>query len=138
DARAVGLDAENGARLHRVAVQQDGAGTALAGVAADVGSGEAQVLAQDLDQETSRFDVERTAGAVHGQRDALCHGRDLLASEVRGARRLVASRAVRIVSLLPRDRNRALAFCRKCRSPGLLAGAPWCLTRECEALVEGV
>src|SRR6185436_8868587 len=129
DARSVGLDAENGARLHRVAVQQDGAGTALAGVAADVGSGEAQVLAQDLDQETSRLDVERTAGAVHGQRDALCHGRDLLASEVRVARRfLVASRAFRIVSLCPRDRNRAVGGGTKSRSPGLLAGAPWYVT----------
>ena len=37
---AVGLHGEDGAGLYRAAVQMDRAGAALAGVAADMGSGE--------------------------------------------------------------------------------------------------
>src|SRR5258708_5318426 len=39
--RAVGLDGEDGARLDGLAVDEDRAGAALAGVAADIGAGEA-------------------------------------------------------------------------------------------------
>ena len=38
--RAVGLHREHRAGLHGDAIQQDGAGAALAGVAADLGAGE--------------------------------------------------------------------------------------------------
>ena len=46
DRRAVGLDGEHRARLHRPAVEQHRARAAAARVAADVGAGEAEVLAQ--------------------------------------------------------------------------------------------
>ena len=44
--------------LHGLAVDVDGAGAALAGVAADVGAGQVEVLAEDLDEQPSRLDVE--------------------------------------------------------------------------------
>ena len=47
DVGAVGLAREHGAGLHRLAVDMDDAGAALAGVAADMGPGEAEVLAQE-------------------------------------------------------------------------------------------
>ena len=39
-------------------VDVDGAGAALAGVAADVRAGQVEVLAEGLDEEPSRLDVE--------------------------------------------------------------------------------
>ena len=48
DADAVGLDREHRAALHGVAVDVDGAGAALARVAADVGAGELEVLPDEL------------------------------------------------------------------------------------------
>ena len=44
------------------------AGAALAGVAADVRAGEAQVLAQELHQQRARIDLGADALAVHGHR----------------------------------------------------------------------
>ena len=45
DVGALGLHGEHVARLHGAAVQMDGAGAALRGVAADVGAGQAQLVA---------------------------------------------------------------------------------------------
>ena len=50
---------EHGAGLHRHAVDMDDAGAALRGVAADMGAGEAQVLAQELHQQRARIDIAR-------------------------------------------------------------------------------
>ena len=55
--RAVGLDREDRAGLRAAAVDEDGAGAALARVAADVRAGEAQVLAQEVDEQQARVDV---------------------------------------------------------------------------------
>jgi hypothetical protein len=49
-AGAVCLHRQHVAGLHRAAVQVDGAGAALGGVAAHVRAGEAQLLAQELDE----------------------------------------------------------------------------------------
>ena len=54
---AVGLHREHGAGLHRLAVQVDRAGPALAAVAADVRAGQAQRFAQIMDQQQARFDL---------------------------------------------------------------------------------
>src|SRR5262249_19105905 len=54
---AVGLDTEDGARLDRPPVEQHGAGAAVAGVAADVGPGEPEALAEQVDQQEPRLDV---------------------------------------------------------------------------------
>jgi hypothetical protein len=51
----------------------DGARTALAGVAADVGAGEIQVLTQGLDEEASGLDIELPLCSVDRERDVFTH-----------------------------------------------------------------
>jgi hypothetical protein len=51
----------------------DGAGAALAGIASDVRAGEVQVLAQGLDQQASRFDVELPLHSVDREGDVFTH-----------------------------------------------------------------
>ena len=53
---AVGLDREHGAGLDRLAVEVDGAGAAMAGLAADMRAGEVELLAQEMDQQGARLD----------------------------------------------------------------------------------
>ena len=62
-------DGEHRAGLHRAAVQMHDAGAALAGVAADMRAGEAQVLAQELHQQRARIDVGGDGLAVHRHAD---------------------------------------------------------------------
>ena len=69
DRGAVGLDREDRAGFRASAVDQDGAGAALTGVAPDVRAGQAQVLAQEVDQEQARIDVSLARFAVDGHRD---------------------------------------------------------------------
>ena len=83
DARAVGLDREHRAALDRLAVDRDGAGAALARVAADVGAGQLEVLAQELDEHPSRLDVPLPRLAIDGERDVLDHGWSLLPRDLR-------------------------------------------------------
>jgi hypothetical protein len=45
------------------------AGAALAGVAADMGSGEVEVIAQEMDQQSAVLDVDSNSLAVHCQFD---------------------------------------------------------------------
>jgi hypothetical protein len=45
---AVGLDGQHQAGAHGLAVEQDGAGTAHAVLAADVGAGEIEVVAEEV------------------------------------------------------------------------------------------
>ena len=68
---AVGLDGEDGARLHRLAVEEDGAGAARGRVAADHRARQPELLAQVVDEELSRLDLRRVALAVDRDRD-LC------------------------------------------------------------------
>ena len=51
DVGAVGLDGEHGARLDRLAADEDGAGPARRRVAADVGAGEPDHVAQVVDEQ---------------------------------------------------------------------------------------
>ena len=51
DARAVHLRRQHGAALGRIAVDMNDAGAALAGVAADMRAGQAEMLAQELHQQ---------------------------------------------------------------------------------------
>src|SRR3954471_9338829 len=69
DLVAVRLDGEQRARLHRLAVEMDGASTAGRRVAADVRAGEVQLLAQRVDEELPGLDLELSANAVDGDRD---------------------------------------------------------------------
>ena len=67
-----------------MAVDVDGAGAALAGVAADVGAGEVEILPEGLDEEASRLDVELPSRPVDRQLDVFAHGLNLLRHMVRG------------------------------------------------------
>ena len=58
---AVGLHREDRAGLRAAAVDEDGAGAALAGVAADVRAGQAQLLAQEVDEQHAGLDVRPCA-----------------------------------------------------------------------------
>src|SRR5215510_6699496 len=69
DVGALDLPGEDGTRLHRLAVHMHHAGAALRGVAAHMGAGEPQVLAQELDQQRARIDVTGDGLAVHRQSD---------------------------------------------------------------------
>jgi hypothetical protein len=69
DRQAIGLDREHRARLHRLTVDVDRAGAARRGVAADVGAREAEVLAHEMHQERTWFDVAGSFDAVDRHRD---------------------------------------------------------------------
>ena len=75
---AIGLDGQHRAGLDRPPVDVDGAGAALAGVAADVRPGQVEVLAQRLDQEASRLDVQLAGRPIDDERDVFAHGLNLL------------------------------------------------------------
>jgi hypothetical protein len=70
DLGAVGLDGEHAARLHGLAVELHGAGTAVAGVAPDGSADLAGSFSQVVDEEQPRFDLVLALLAVDGQGDA--------------------------------------------------------------------
>ncbi len=55
------------AALHRCAVDMHHAGAALAGVAANMGAGEAEMLAQQFGHQRGRFDIDGGRLAVQGE-----------------------------------------------------------------------
>ena len=57
---------EHRARLHRIAVHGDDARAAVAGVAAPVGPGQAQLVAEEMDQQHARFHLGAHCLAVDG------------------------------------------------------------------------
>src|SRR2546421_123199 len=69
DVRVRGLAGQYGAGFYRPAVDMDDAGAALAGVAADMGAGQVQMVAQEMDEKGPVFDLSRDGLAVHGQFD---------------------------------------------------------------------
>ena len=62
--RAFGLHREHQAGAHRLAVDQHGAGAADAVLAADMGAGEPQLVAQAIGQRQARLDVDADLLAV--------------------------------------------------------------------------
>jgi hypothetical protein len=70
---AVGHYRKRGAGLYGFAVEMHDAGAALRGVAADMGAGQPQVFAQELDSQGPGVDIGVNGGAVddHGN---LCSG----------------------------------------------------------------
>src|SRR5437763_4408040 len=64
---AVGLDGEQGARLHRVPVEVDRAGAAEGRVAADLRPGEPEVVAEEVDEQRPRLDLRLVPDAVDGE-----------------------------------------------------------------------
>ncbi len=69
DLAAAALDAQHQARQHRPAVQQHGAGAALAELAPVLGAAEIQVLTQHLEQRLVRVERDVVRFAVDGERD---------------------------------------------------------------------
>ena len=62
--RAFGLHREDEAGAHRLAVDQHGAGAADAVLAADVGAGQPQLVAQAVGERQARLDVDADLLAV--------------------------------------------------------------------------
>ena len=61
---AFGLHREDQAGAHRLAVDQHGAGAADAVLAADVGAGEAKLMAQAVGERQARLDIDADLLAV--------------------------------------------------------------------------
>src|SRR5262249_41862367 len=66
----VGLDAEQRARLDRLAVQQDRPCTARGRAATNIRPRQSEPLAQDVDQQLARLELQRVLAAVDRDRDA--------------------------------------------------------------------
>ena len=66
---AIGLYGKGQAGSHAVAVHQHRAGATDAVLAADMGSREIDILAEEVDQEKARLDLANMADAVDGYRD---------------------------------------------------------------------
>jgi len=69
--RAVRLDGQDRTRLHRAAVQVHRARAALGGVAADMHTGDAEILSQEVDQPPSGLDFGLPLLTVHGDGDLM-------------------------------------------------------------------
>src|ERR1700730_8284858 len=72
-ALALGLDCEHRAALDRLAIDQDGACAALAGVAADGRASQADDVAQVMHEQEARLDLMLLPVAVDGGRDLVLH-----------------------------------------------------------------
>ena len=66
---ALALDREAGTGEDRLAIDDDGAGTAVGGVADMLGAGEAQVVAERVEQGDPRLDLQGVVGPVDVQLD---------------------------------------------------------------------
>ena len=91
DLASVGRDREHQAGAHRPAVDQHRAGAAHAVLAADVGAGEAEVVAQRVGEQPPGRHAHRVRGAVDGQHDVV----PLLAHALAPSRADRTTRAVR-------------------------------------------
>src|SRR3954449_10885042 len=67
DLAAVGLDGEDGAALHGLAVEVDRARAAVRRVAAHMGAGEAETVANQVNEQQTRLDVELVPLPVDGE-----------------------------------------------------------------------
>jgi hypothetical protein len=63
------LPDHDGAGLHRATVDMDGAGAALAGVTADMRTGQSEMVAQQMDEKGAIFDIGGHRLAVYRQLD---------------------------------------------------------------------
>src|SRR5919198_870865 len=68
DLAVVGLDREQGARLHRAPVEVDRAGATEGRVAADLRPSEPEVVAEKVDEQRARLDLRLVPDAVDGER----------------------------------------------------------------------
>ena len=94
---AAGHRGQHRARLHRLVVQPHHAGAAVAGVAAPVRAGQAEVVAQEVHQQQAALDLAGDLLAVDGHRHL--HVRPLRRDAWRTARR--SARAGQLVGQVP-------------------------------------
>ena len=78
DVAALGIDGEDGAAVHSFAVDNHGAGSAGAAVADALGSRDAGVIAEGVEQGDAGFDGELGGFAVEAQGDGHCVGAGLV------------------------------------------------------------
>jgi hypothetical protein len=71
DGRSVGLNGEEKTGARRDAVDQDGAGSAHAMLAAHMRSRQTEVVSKEVAQQQTRLDITLIARAVHSHRDVL-------------------------------------------------------------------
>src|SRR3989442_7581435 len=69
DLPAVGLDREHRARFDGMAVQEDGARAAMARITTDVGSGEPEIVPNEIHEQYARLDRPRERPGIHRDRD---------------------------------------------------------------------
>src|SRR5262249_23921452 len=69
DAGSCGLSRKHGAGFDRPAIDMHDTGAALAGIAADIGAGQVQMIAQELDKKRAVLDIDRDRLAVHREFD---------------------------------------------------------------------
>jgi hypothetical protein len=82
--RALGLNREHQTRPHRGAVDQHGAGAAHAMLAADMGSGQPQMMAQAIGERQPRLDFDLDRFAV--DLEPYWHAMNCYAAALRNAR----------------------------------------------------
>jgi hypothetical protein len=73
EAVPIGLNGQHGATFDALAIQQDGAGTAAAGIASDVGTGHVEDLADHVHKQEPGFDFQFMFCAIDGDRYLLGH-----------------------------------------------------------------
>src|SRR5260370_36164001 len=118
------------AGLDRLAVEQHRAGAAVRGVATDVGAGQAQHLAQEMDQQQARLHLGLALGALHLDPDlVLCHGYCSFARWMaRRSARAVRTRDIsRLYSIVPRRSALCLAAAPASRAVSAITAAVGCL-----------
>src|SRR6185436_12288696 len=69
DARAIDGGGKQRAALHRAIIDMHHTGAALTGVAADMGAGQRQLLAQQIAQQHRRFDIDAGRLTVENEAD---------------------------------------------------------------------
>jgi len=74
DVRSVGLNGEDGARLHGNAVEQDGARAALGRIAAYVRARQTQLFTDEVHQKLPRLDLTGVPLSIDGRRDSVQAG----------------------------------------------------------------
>ena len=109
--RAVGLDGEHRAGLGALAVDVHRARAAVARVAADVRAGQAEDVAQQVDEQEARLDVGLAGLAVDRERDVLWERHPSSAVTRIGSRALAARRRT------PRALSSSRGPCRACSRP---------------------
>src|SRR5215468_4885141 len=132
---AVGLDREEGTGFDRHAVEQDGTRPAVGGVAADVRTGQAQRLAQEVNEQQSRLDLRLMRLAVDLHLDRVDrHDYPLARSTARPRARTAITRAIsRLYSTEPRRSALGVAACAARRAASASLAPSGCLPVRCRS-----